>query len=606
MTHQEPPVRRQAALTVAAMGVVFGDIGTSPLYALRECFVGVSGFPVDHANVLGVLSLIVWSLVVVVSINFIGLVLRADNQGEGGLLALAHLVVPADMETWSRAHWALAGLGLFGAALLFGDGIITPALSVLSAVEGLAVATPSFEPVVVPLTMGILIGLFAIQRFGTGRVGALFGPVMLVWFTTLALLGVARIVEHPMVLIALDPRHAVSFFVAHGPHGALILGAVFLAVTGAEAMYADLGHFGRRPIQRAWVALVFPALLVNYFGQGALLLQHPELVDEVFYRLAPTWALYPVVILATLATIIASQAVISGVFSLTAQAVQLQYLPRTVIRHTSAAHRGQLYVPAANVMLLGGTLLLVLGFRSSGALADAYGIAVSLTMVLTVVLMFFVMRDRWGWSWPLAAAVTAIFLTIDLVFFFAIARKFLSGGWIPLSIAVVMTALMVLWRRGRHLRTRAPIQLTQDLLPEGPCIILMRSPEQVRLADCVERSAVLVHVDQCHRPHMRGMSHGEVRERDGRQAVHACFGFMEQPDLPALLLQLRRAGEIELDPAAKYVLVHETLPAPQGSGRSAWAAWVYRWLEGRAASAAESLGLPAERVVTVHPVASPR
>jgi KUP system potassium uptake protein len=597
----------RGAVTVAALGVVFGDIGTSPLYAMRECFVGVAGFPVDHANVFGILSLITWSLVVVVTLKYIGVVLRADNQGEGGILALAHLVVPDDIEDWRRRHWALVGIGLIGAGLLFGDGIITPALSVLSALEGLTVAAPALRPLVVPLTLGILIGLFAIQRFGTGRVGAIFGPVMLLWFGTLGLLGVSQIVGHPQVLNGLDPRHAVAFFAAHGLHGTLILGAVFLAVTGAEAMYADLGHFGRAPIQRAWLGLVFPALLLNYFGQGALLLQHPELVEEVFFRLAPEWALFPLVVLATLATIIASQAVISGVFSLTAQAVQLQYFPRTRILHTSPEHRGQIYVPAANRFLLFGTLLLVLGFRSSGGLADAYGIAVSLTMVLTAVLLFFVMRERWHVPAWVALPVTAALLAVDMAFFLAIARKVMSGGWIPLSIALLLVLVMSVWRRGRQLLHRHHPRVDPQDLParDRRLVFLVRDADHQPVDPALRPDAIYVHIKQCHRPYMRNMAHGEVFDRDGRTVVQGCFGFMEQPDVPRLLATLGTEHNLGPTQDVTYVVVHETLGTDDDRGMPRLFKQIYGMLTVRAARVSDAYGLPADRVLELHPQIRP-
>ncbi|HBQ19427.1 MAG TPA: potassium transporter Kup, partial [Myxococcales bacterium] len=443
---------------------------------------GALGVEPDHAGVYGVLSLITWSLIVVVAFKYVLIILRADNDGEGGVLALAQRVVPDDIEAWSIKHWTLVGIGLFGAALLFGDGIITPALSVLSAVEGLHLAAPGLDPFIVPITIAILAGLFSIQRFGTGHVGRLFGPVMLLWFGTLGALGAYQIAQHPDVLMGLHPRHAVAFFGEHGLAGTLILGAVFLAVTGAEALYADLGHFGRGPIQRSWFALVFPALLLNYFGQGALLLREPELVDNVFYHLVPPWALYPLLALATVATIIASQAVISGVFSLTSQAVQLGYFPRAEIRHTNSSRRGQIYVPSANRFLLVGTLVLVLTFRSSGALADAYGIAVSLTMAITTLLLYFVMREVWRLPLVVALALAVALLCVDVAFFASIVRKVASGGWIPLSIAALLVLVMGVWRRGRQLveRHRPVVRVKDVRRPDGGSLVfLVREPSQV-------------------------------------------------------------------------------------------------------------------------------
>jgi KUP system potassium uptake protein len=601
----KPQSEHRGALTLAALGVVFGDIGTSPLYALRECFVGVSGFPVDDANILGIVSLITWSLVIIVSIKYVGVVLRVDNQGEGGVLALAHRILPDDIEAWGRGHWALIFVGLFAAALLFGDGIITPALSVLSAVEGLAVAAPSFEGWVIPLTLVILVGLFAIQSRGTGRVGRLFGPVMVLWFSTLALLGAYRILEYPLVLGAVDPRHAFDFFVCHGFHGTLILGAVFLAVTGAEAMYADLGHFGRPPIERAWFFLVLPALLLNYYGQGALLLQHPDMVDDVFYYLAPHWGLVPLVALATLATIIASQAVISGVFSLTAQAVRLQYFPRMRILHTSSAHRGQIYVPVANFFLVAGTLTLVLLFRSSSSLADAYGIAVSLTMVLTTLLLFFVMR--WVWRWPLvvALAVFGVFWALDLSFFLSIFRKVMSGGWIPLSIALILLVVMGVWRRGRQLVHRRPIRMPADAIPrtEQTLVFLMRAPFAIPEGLEAIEGALFVHVDQCHRPFMNDTPHGEVSDHNGKTMVHACYGFMENPDVPALLVDLAQKGQLVLgEHGLRYVLMRERFGPQKGFGPGQGLKRLYDLLAGKRKRLGDAFQIPPHQVLEIQPV----
>ena len=586
------------------MGVVYGDIGTSPLYAIRECFDGASAFAIDRPNILGVLSLISWSLIVIVSLKYLLLVLRADNQGEGGILALAHLVVPARVEEWTAKHKALMFIGLFGAALLFGDGIITPALSVLSAVEGLRVATPSLGPMVVPLSAMILTALFAMQRFGTARVGQLFGPVTLLWFITLGGLGMRQIVAFPEILHGLNPWHGMSFFLKHGLHGTAILGAVFLAVTGAEALYADLGHFGHGPIRRSWFTIAFPALLLNYFGQGALLIRHPEMVDGIFYHLAPAWGLYPLVLLAMLATIIASQAVISGVFSLTSQAVQLDYFPRTEIRHTSASQYGQIYVPTANLFLFIGTLGLVLIFRSSGALAHAYGIAVSLTMGITTVLMYFVMTGLWEWRRAVAIPITAALLAIDLAFFSAIVPKIAHGGWIPLVIAVGIVSLMLVWSKGRQI-----VRQNHPKLPVradygngvGALVFLVRDPAQVA-EPIKDRKTFLVHVEQCRLPFMKD-GHGRVETQSDRVLIHARYGFMETPDIPRLLAALDAEHGLGLDPeSATYVLIRESLPPGNAHGMPSWAKGVFQALNDVSVRVSTLYGIPPGQVVEVNPL----
>ncbi|HYE85739.1 MAG TPA: KUP/HAK/KT family potassium transporter, partial [Vicinamibacterales bacterium] len=411
-----------------ALGVVFGDIGTSPLYALKECFFGTHSVPPSHANVLGILSLILWSLVLIISVKYVALVMRADNQGEGGILALTALVPGrgATSET-SGSRLAvgrpiLVAIGIFGTALLYGDGMITPAISVLGAVEGLEVAAPALHPYVVPVAVAILIAMFSIQKFGTHRVGVLFGPIVIAWFLTLASLGLYWIVQAPAVWSAWDPRHAIAFFGANGSMGFVVLGSVVLAVTGGESLYADMGHFGRKPIRLAWFALVLPSLVINYLGQGALLLVKPG-VQHPFFELAPSWALYPLIVIATMAAIIASQALISGAFSITRQAVQLGLLPRLDVEHTSAREIGQVYVPRVNWGLMVAAVLIVIGFRSSGAIAAAYGIAVTLLMIITVLLMFIVTTERWKWSAPLAGLVLGVFLTIEIAFFSANALK---------------------------------------------------------------------------------------------------------------------------------------------------------------------------------------
>jgi KUP system potassium uptake protein len=442
--------RSLAALAIAAVGVVYGDIGTSPLYTMKEAFHGAHAMEVSPANVLGVLSLIFWSLIIVVSVKYVVFIMRADNKGEGGIMALMALVQRATTGE-SRARWLLMTLGIFGAALFYGDGMITPAISVLSAVEGLEVATPALKPYVIPLSLIVLVWLFLFQRHGTAKVGALFGPVMLLWFATLGLLGVLSIVRYPEVLAAVNPGYAVAFFAQHGVGGMIVLGAVVLAVTGGEALYADMGHFGKRPIRLAWFGYVLPALLLNYFGQGALLLHDVEAASNPFYRLAPEWALYPMVALSTVAAVIASQAVISGAFSVTRQAIQLGYAPRMNIAHTSEREIGQIYIPFINWALLLGVLALVLGFQSSSNLAAAYGIAVTGTMAIDTILAFVVVRSLWGWSWGVTVAGIVVFLSIDLAFLGANAIKFFQGGWFPVLIAIAVFTLLATWKRGREL-----------------------------------------------------------------------------------------------------------------------------------------------------------
>jgi len=446
-----PTGKRLLLLSLAAVGIVYGDIGTSPIYALRESFHPSHGIDAAAGNILGVLSLIFWSLVLVISVKYLGFILQADNRGEGGIIALTALVSPPDEDTKGSRRRLLGLVGLFGAALLYGDSMITPAISVLSAIEGLEVATPAFQPWIIPITIGILIGLFSFQRRGTAGVGAVFGPVTLVWFTVLALLGVRQIIRNPSVFQALNPIHALAFFATNGFEGVLVLGSVFLVVTGGEALYADLGHFGTRPIRLTWFALVLPALLLNYFGQGALVLSDPALIEQPFFSLAPDWALIPLVVLTTAATVIASQAVISGAFSLTRQAVQLGYLPRLTIHHTSEKQMGQIYIPAVNITLMVACIGLVFGFRTSSNLASAYGVAVTTDMVFTTLLFGAVVYARWGWHWLVAGAMVAFFLTIDLGFWVANLPKIPTGGWFPVIIAAGMFTVMTTWKRGRRI-----------------------------------------------------------------------------------------------------------------------------------------------------------
>jgi KUP system potassium uptake protein len=562
---------------LTVIGVVYGDIGTSPLYAVRECFFGPHAVPVTRANVLGVLSLIVWTLVVVVTLKYLVYVLRADNQGEGGILALMALAT----RTRRRRQWAIVGLGLFGAALLYGDGMITPAISVLSAIEGLEVAAPQLAPFVVPITIAVLVLLFLFQRRGTAWLGLVFGPVILVWFLTLALLGGLSIAREPAVLAAFNPLYAVDFFVHNGLAGYLVLGAVFLVATGGEALYADLGHFGLRPIQIDWFAVVAPSLLVNYFGQGALLLRDPEAAHNPFYRLAPEWALYPLLILATLATVIASQAVISGVFSLTRQATQLGYAPRMEIVHTSAHEIGQIYIPFANWGLMAATIVLVLGFRTSSNLAAAYGVAVTTTMIITTLLAFVVARTLWGWRLWAAVGVTAAFLSIDVAFFGANIVKVAQGGWFPLVVAGLTFVVFASWRRGRSaLAARLaegtlPPQLVIDDIARraarrvpGTAVFLTRQVSgtppallhNLKHNKVVHEENVFLTVTTEDVPHVPEAERVTVEALgDGFHRVIARYGFMEDPRVPAVLRRVAEQG-LDVEPGrATFILSRSTV-----------------------------------------------
>ena len=578
-----------ASLTLTAIGVVYGDIGTSPLYAMRECFFGSHSVPPTHDNVLGVLSLIIYALLIVISIKYIAIVMRADNDGEGGILALMALVPPrsgsgsAVLRRSGRP--VLIGLGIFGASLLYGDGMITPAITVLGAIEGVNVATPLFEPYVVPVAVAILVCVFSIQKYGTHSVGRLFGPVMVVWFVTIALLGIRSVVQYPAVLGAVAPQHAVRFFSEHGMHGFAVLGAVFLVVTGGEALYADMGHFGRRPIRIAWFSLVLPALLLNYFGQGALLLVNEKAAQQPFFLLAPGWALIPLVVLATLAAIIASQALISGAFSLTRQAIQLGYAPRLDIEHTSSREIGQVYVPQVNFGLMVSTILIVIGFKSSSALAAAYGIAVTMTMVITVVLLHVVATERWKWPLPAALLVSGVFLSIDLAFLGANLLKITHGGWLPLVIGTFIFTLMTTWKRGREILGQprgAPPALTHNLrhnkvLHERVVILTVRTEPTPHVA--LERQVAL-----------NALGTGVFN-------VVVIYGFMQDPDVPDAL-RLARAAGLEIDDEdITYFLGRETIIVTTRPGMAVWREQLFVLMARNAVRATAFFRLPPERVV---------
>jgi KUP system potassium uptake protein len=609
--------RALLALSLGALGVVYGDIGTSPLYALKECFAPEYGIAPTQANVLGILSLIFWSLNFVVSFKYLIFIMRAHNRGEGGIMALLALLHPRQDTAGSR-RW-LVVLGLFGAALLYGDGVITPAISVLGAVEGLGVATPALHAATPVIAAFILIGLFMFQRRGTARVGAVFGRIMLVWFGTIAALGVSGIVQHPEVLRALNPWHALEFMFRNGRHGFLILGAVILVVTGAEALYADMGHFGKRPIRLAWFSLVLPALALNYFGQGAVLLARPETSQNPFYGLVPSWALYPMVLLATTAAVVASQALISGAFSLTRQAVQLGYSPRVTIQHTSQTEIGQIYLPGLNRSLGLLCVLLVLGFQSSGALASAYGIAVTGTMTITTLLFCAVARQRWNWSVARVATLGAVFLVVDLSFLGANLVKIAKGGWFPLVVAAVVYLLMTTWKRGREtvlgimhdnalplplfledIRRRQPsrvqgtaVFMTSD--PGGAPVVLLHHLKHNKV---LHEKVIIMSISGEEIPQVRPDHRSEVKELgSGFYLVTGRYGFMESPDIPALLSTLGAQG-LEAKPMeTSFFLGRETL-LPTGNSRlSRWRKKLFILMARNAQSATAFFNLPPNRVV---------
>ncbi len=606
-----------SALTLGAIGVVYGDIGTSPLYALREVF-ATKHAALNLPDILGVLSLVFWTLSIIVSLKYVTLILRANNNGEGGTMALMALSSQAAKEQ-PRLRLALIVMGILGAALFYGDGVITPAISVLSAVEGLELATPAFKPYVVPITLVVLALLYAVQKHGTGAMGRWFGPITLVWFFVIAFWGLVWIVRAPIVLQALNPWHAVRFGIEHGRVTLLVLGAVFLAVTGAEALYADMGHFGPKPIRVAWFALVFPALVLNYFGQGALMLLEPAKADNPFFNMVPGWFLLPMVVLATVATVIASQATISGTFSITKQAIQLGYLPRLQVLHTSVRETGQVYIPAVNWLQFGAIVAAVLMFGSSSALATAYGIAVTATMVLTTVMTFFVIRYRWGYPWWLCLGATGFFLVIELIFFSSNIIKVLSGGWFTLLIAAGVFTLMMTWARGRELLSASLRADAIELKPFLKSVLAnppMRAPGTAVFlsaeADLTPTALLhnLKHNNVLHETNLfvtvntHDIPWVPFSERARAEALcKGCwqitlnFGFKNDPDVPEALALLTRQG-IVLDPmSTSYFLSRATVVPTLGEGMAQWREKLYASLHRNASSAADFLNLPANRVV---------
>jgi KUP system potassium uptake protein len=609
-----------AALTISALGVVFGDIGTSPLYALKECVNPEHGFVQTRADLLGVLSIIFWSLMLIVTAKYLLLVMRADNRGEGGVFALLALLPERILSPDGVRIGAAALLILIGAALLYGDGVITPVISVLSAVEGLELATSALRPAVIPITCGILLGLFAIQRYGTRAVGRLFGPVMVLWFGTLAGLGAWHVAAHPEILGALSPHHAARFFAEHGWRGGLVLGSVVLAVTGAEALYADMGHFGLRPIRRAWSALTMPALVLAYFGQGALLLTDPAATENPFFAMVPRgpWTV-ALVLLAAAATVIASQALISGAFSLTRQAVQLGYFPRVEIRHTSPDAEGQIYVPAVNWAMAVGCLLLVVTLQESSRLAAAYGIAVTGTMTITSIAFYAVARHHWGWSRAAALPMLALLLALDLPFLAANLIKFPNGGYIPVGIGVVLLGIMLIWRTGHALvaqyHRRCP-KLTEflcALTPEmairvpGAAVFLteLESIAPATLLHHVKRNralheiVMLLTIKTEHVPTLAGERRWELHdESKGFCRVIARYGYMEQPDVAMLLQEIvaKREPAIRLEDVTFY-LGRSTFLATERGSMGPLAEATYAFLERNARAADLYFRIPPALVI---------
>jgi KUP system potassium uptake protein len=609
-----------AAATVGAVGVVYGDIGTSPLYAFREA-VHAGGLDVTGEEVFGILSLVLWSLTIVVTIKYVIVLMQADNDGEGGILALTSLVAPTSrVGRVSRLSFFVV-IGLFGTALLYGDGIITPAISVLSAVEGIQVVAPSLDRFIIPIAVVILVALFAVQRRGTAAIGRVFGPIMIVWFGTIAVLGVVHVTSDPSVMRAFAPTYALQFFLDEPVQAFRTLGAVFLVVTGAEALYADMGHFGKGPIRLGWLAIVFPCLVANYLGQGALLLGDPSAIENPFYLMAPEWAIVPLIVLATAATVIASQALITGAFSLTMQAVQLGYLPRIRIDHTSAKEFGQVYIPAVNYGLMVACVALVVAFGSSANLAAAYGVAVTTTMVITTLLLNRLVRERWHWNPVAATALIGVFLVVDVAFFSANVLKIPAGGWVPLVIAAGVFLVMVVWRAGRmevrlQLREHEPVPVERfiasvathpQMRVPGTAVYMARSIDttpptllrNLRANEVLHETVVLTEVSSANEPRIPQARRATVHDLgDGFFQVRLTYGFMERPDVPQALSDIV-SSQFGFDPEdAVYFVGHETV-IPTGHGIRRLYASLYAMLQRNVTGSSAYFRLPADKLFEV-------
>ncbi|WP_348693577.1 potassium transporter Kup [Duganella fentianensis] len=608
-----------AALTLAAVGIVYGDIGTSPLYTLKTIFDPEHGLALNEANLLGIISLIFWGLTFIVSLKYVTLVLRADNRGEGGIMALMALVLNSVSKAAPRAHYPLMLLGVFGATMFYGDSVITPAISVLSAIEGLEVAAPGLEQYIVPLTIIVLVSLYALQSQGTAGIGRWFGPIMVIWFAALAAMGVVNIIEAPQILAALNPFHALRFMFENRMIAFVALGAVVLAFTGAEALYADMGHFGKSPIRAAWFLIVFPALALNYLGQGALLIVNPAAVDNPFFQQLGAWSVYPLVILSTAATVIASQATISGTFSMTKQAIALGLLPRMRIMHTSASEIGQIYIPAVNWLQLSVVLLAVIGFGSSDKLAGAYGIAVTATMLCTTVLTFFVTRYRWNMPLLLCLGATGFFLTMDVLLFSASTLKLFHGGWFPLLLGAVLFTIMLTWKRGRSLVFQ---NLQKHAIPLEDFLSSLFVAPPTR----VYGTAIFLRGESDGVPHalLHNLSHNKVlHERvvfftvhvveepwvpaDDQVKItelgHQCYqlnvhyGFKDEPDIPKALAQCERLGMTFDMMETSFFIARQTVISTPGSGMATWREHLFVAMSRNARGAADYYQIPTNRVI---------
>lgn len=617
--HTHKGLKYALFLSITALGVVYGDIGTSPLYALKECFNPHHGLIPNHDNVLGVLSLILWSLIIVVTIKYHIFIIKFDNEGEGGILALMELVRPK--KKIGKSAFIIITIGLFGAALLYGDGIITPAISVLSAIEGLNVATPFFQPYIIPLTLIILFGLFYIQKKGTSGIGVIFGPLTFIWFVTLGILGIGSIVNNPEVLLAVNPLYGFNFFMHNGFLGFIVLGSVFLVTTGGEALYADMGHFGHKAIQTAWFSTALPALLLNYYGQGAMLLKNPEAVENPFYYLAPEWALYPLVVLATSATVIASQAVISGAFSLTQQAIQLGYLPRVSIIHTSREEKGQIYIPRVNWLLFMAIVFLVLEFKSSSNLAAAYGVAITTTMVITTLLAFVAMRKLWKWSFTLSAIIALFFLIIDIAFFGSNMLKILDGGWVPLALGLIVYFIMTTWHWGRKLllvqimRETQPIEKfidefmsTRIMSTPGTAIYMSSNPKgtppalvkNLKHNRILHKQIVVLSIIFEKVPHVNTAECIEIENpTEGFYRVLAKYGFMDNAHITEILDILNKKGiQVKMEKST-FFLGRELLIVKDKAGLLRFRKKMFALLSRNSQRVTEFFDIPNDRVFEV-------